>query len=67
MEPGRIPRQLLYGELSQGKRKQGRPQKRYKDNLKVNLAHAEVPPKQLEVCSQDWVGWRIVIKEETMQ
>ena len=55
MEPDRIPRQLLYGELSKGKRKQGRPQKRYKDNVKANLAHAGLPPKQLEASAQDWV------------
>ncbi|KAK3787227.1 hypothetical protein RRG08_055950 [Elysia crispata] len=40
MEPDRIPRQLLYGELSESKRQQGRLQKRYKDNVEANLAHA---------------------------
>jgi len=63
MAPDRIPRQLLYGELSEGKRKQGRPKKRYKDNVKANLAHAGLPPKQLEARAQDRVGWRILIKE----
>ena len=33
-DPNRIPRHLFYGELLQGTRNQGRPRKRYKDNLK---------------------------------
>ena len=47
MEPERIPRQLLYGELREGKRKRGRPLKRYKDGLKEILAHAGLPPNNL--------------------
>ena len=62
MEPDRIPRQLLYGELSEGRRKQGRPQKRYKDNVKANLAHAGLPPKQLEASAQDRVGWHMLTR-----
>ena len=31
MEPGRIPKDILYGELTEGKRKAGRPLLRYKD------------------------------------
>ena len=63
MEPDRIPRQLLYGELSIGKRKQGRPMKRFKDNVKANLAHAGLPPKQLETSAKDRVGWRMLTKD----
>ena len=37
MDDHRMPRQLLYGELEAGKRKQGRPRKRYKDTVKGNL------------------------------
>ena len=37
MEDGRLPKQLFYGELSQGKRGIGRPKLRYKDSLKANL------------------------------
>ena len=39
MDSDRIPKQLLYGELSKGKRKQGRPLKRFKDCIKANIAH----------------------------
>ena len=37
MDRSRIPKQLFFGELAQGIRKQGRPHKRYKDNLKTNF------------------------------
>ena len=62
MEPERIPRQLLYGELREGKRKRGRPLKRYKDGLKEILAHAGLPPKQLEASAQDRAGWRTLTR-----
>ncbi|KAK3797423.1 hypothetical protein RRG08_035870 [Elysia crispata] len=55
MEPDRIPRQLLYGDLSEGKRQQDTSQKRYKNNVKANLAHDGVPSKQLEACAQNRV------------
>ena len=37
MEDDRIPKMLLYGQLREGHRDQGRPFKRYKDTLKANL------------------------------
>ena len=63
MDSDRIPRQLFYGELCDGKRKQGRPRKRYLDNVKANLAHAGIAPKQLDACAQDRVGWCTLTKE----
>ena len=35
MDESRIPCQLFYGELTEGKRNPGRHKKRYKDNLKA--------------------------------
>ena len=45
MAESRIPRQLFYGELSQGRRSQGQPKTIYKDNLKSNpyLSTSGVP------------------------
>ena len=62
MDEMRIPRQLLYGELVSGRRKQGRPKKRYKDNLKTNLKWADVHPKELESAAADRTGWRAIIR-----
>jgi len=37
MDEKRLPRQLLYSQLSSGKRNQGRPRLRFKDVVKRNL------------------------------
>ena len=37
MKDGRIPKDLLYGELATGKRPTGRPQLRFKDVCKQDL------------------------------
>ncbi|CAJ0933545.1 unnamed protein product [Ranitomeya imitator] len=47
MPDSRLPKQLLYGELCQGKRAVGGQKKRYKDCLKVSL-------KNLEVNTNEW-------------
>ena len=38
-----MPKQLLYEEISLDKRNQGRHQKRFKDCVKVHIAHAAIP------------------------
>ena len=62
MDESRIPRQLFYGELSQGRRNQGRPKKRYKDNLKSNLKWAGIQPKELETAAANRSGWRATVQ-----
>ena len=57
MEDSRMPKQLLYGELSLGKRNQGRPQKQFKDCMKAHITVAGIIPKQLEQCVQDHISW----------
>ena len=37
MNEDRLPRQILYGQLQQGHRRQGGPMKRYKDQVKATL------------------------------
>ena len=34
MDDGRIPKDIMFGELKEGKRKRGRPKLRYKDVVK---------------------------------
>jgi transcription termination factor 2 len=58
MEEHRMPRQLLYGELAAGRRNQGRPKKRFKDNLKANLQWTGLQPRQLEDAASDRTTWR---------
>ena len=53
----RIPRQLVYGELEAGKRKQGRLRKQYKDTVKGNLQWCGIQPKEVEAAASDRSHW----------
>ena len=57
MEDKKLPKQLMFGELASGKRKQGRPLKRFKDCVKASISHAEITPKELEPRAHDRTGW----------
>ncbi|KAI8495055.1 hypothetical protein Bbelb_270410 [Branchiostoma belcheri] len=54
----RLPRQVLYGELTHGRRAVGGQYKRYKDSLKNNLKKCDIPTQELEHCAADRSGWR---------
>ena len=58
MEETRLPKQILYGELSTGKRKVGGQRKRYKDYIKTVLRKFEIPSNTLETCAADRIDWR---------
>ena len=58
MEDYRLPKKLLYGELTSGKRNQGGPKKRFKDTLKSNLQYTQVRPKDLENTAAERDCWR---------
>ena len=62
MEDHRIPKKLLYGELSHGKRSHGGQKKRYKDTLKVAMKAFGIEPNGLEHLAQDRAKWRVAIK-----
>ena len=49
MEDGRIPKDILYGELASGKRSVGRPQLRYKDVCKRDM-------KALDIDTENCMG-----------
>ena len=53
MEDQRIPKQLLFGELEQGHRRQGRPCKRFKDTVKAGLQWCDIPPTELVATALD--------------
>ena len=58
MEDDRIPKQLLFGELEQGHRRQGRPCKRFKDTVKAGLKWCGIPPTELVATALDRQRWR---------
>ncbi|KAK2163536.1 hypothetical protein NP493_1457g00020 [Ridgeia piscesae] len=47
MLPDRLPKQILYSELSSGHRKRGRPRLRFKDTIKRNLKHKDLNKDRL--------------------
>ena len=66
MEDGRIPKDILYGELATGTRPTGRPALRYKDACKRILKACGVNPVDLECLSTDRSGWRSTVKAGTL-
>ena len=73
MKYGRIPKDLLYGELETGKRPTGRPQLRFKDICKRDLHGLGTNTDSWEVTATDQDAWRQTVKlglsqyEETQQ
>ena len=57
MEDDRLPKQILYGELSSGVRKAGGQKKRHKDYVKSVLKKFEIEPNMLESFAKDRGGW----------
>ena len=58
MDDSRLPKQVLYGELSSGLRKAGGQKKRHKDYIKTVLKSFDIPPALLESLASDRSGWR---------
>ena len=62
MSDDRIPKQLLYGELRDGKRTQGGQRKRYKDTIKHNLKACGIQVDDWESIVEDRQLWRASTK-----
>lgn len=58
MSDDRLPRQLLYSELSTGKRARGAPLKRYKDQLKETMKRTNINLSTWETLAKDRTIWR---------
>ena len=58
MPDGRIPKDLLYGELASGSRAQGRPHLRFKDQCKGDMKALELDPNNWEQVAADGNKWR---------
>jgi len=63
MDKDRLPRQLLYSQLSMGKRNQGRPRLRFKDVAKRNLKRRDINLGTWQTTAQTRSSWRSVIQE----
>jgi hypothetical protein len=62
MNDSRIPKQMMYGELCEGKRSTGGQKKRYKDTLKTSLKSLDIELQSWESLAQDRTLWRSKIK-----
>ncbi len=61
MSDERLPKQLLYGQLSEGKRHRGRPKKRFKDSLKDSLRSLGIPHDTWETLATEKSTWRSTV------
>lgn len=62
MDHSRLPRQLLYSQLKEGKRNQGRPRLRFKDTVKRNLKKLDLGVNQWQELARNRDCWRCKIR-----
>ena len=58
MEDGRLPKDILYGQLATGTRRVGRPSLRFKDACKRDMKACNIPPDSWELQTKDRIAWR---------
>ena len=58
MPDGRIPKDLLYGELASGKRPTGRPQLRYSDAVRRDMKAVDIDTESWEILAANRSKWR---------
>ena len=62
MDSGRIPKDLLYGELVEGKRPTGRPLLRYRDVCKKDMKACSIDFTTWESLAGDRSSWRSAVR-----
>ena len=62
MDHERLPRQLLYSQLQEGKRNQGRPRLRFKDTIKRNMKKLDIDRSTWQKMASSRDGWRRLIR-----
>ena len=63
MEDGRIPKDILYGQLALGRRPAGRPMLRFKDVCKRDMKLTDIDPNSWELVAADRGCWRHTVHE----
>ena len=58
MDNNRLPKQIMFGELRDGKRKIGTPKKRFKDELKTSLKSSGLNHTEWEERASNRTSWR---------
>ncbi|CAH1258874.1 Hypp2100 [Branchiostoma lanceolatum] len=67
MEDGRIPKDVLYGQLAIGSRRAGRPALRFKDACKRDMKACDISTDTWEVQAEDRTAWRRVVHHGVME
>ncbi|CAH1266413.1 Hypp3363 [Branchiostoma lanceolatum] len=67
MEDGRIPKDVLYGQLAIGSRRVGRPALRFKDTCKRDMKACDISTDTWEVQAEDRTAWRRVVHQGVME
>ena len=67
MKDGRIPKDLLYGELSEGSRPCGRPRLCFKDTCQRDLKSARIEAQSWEDLAESRDRWRAAVHSGTAQ
>ena len=62
MKDGRIPKDILYGEMATEKRPTGRPQLRFKALCKRDLQALSINADSWKVTATDRAAWRHTVK-----
>ena len=63
MEAGRIPKDLLYGELAEGSRLVGHPCLRFRDACKRDLKRLSISTTTWEDITEDCVAWGLAVRQ----
>jgi hypothetical protein len=65
MEAGRIPKDLLHGELATGVRTAGHPKLRFKDVCKADMKQCNIVHSTWESLADDRSTWRQAVQQGT--
>ena len=64
MDNDRLPQQLVYSQLKDGKRNQGRPRLRFKDVAKRNMKWRDINTSSWQTLARNRVAWRTATKSK---